>query len=231
MRYITKSGLEIHRYVMPGIESNMFITIEGEKALIIDPNVNQEAWRLMKERNVRYALVLITHEHYDHISGVNWLRDGFSVEVFSSEAAGRAMQNPAENMAKFWEIMLMDKPPEQKKAGMEVRDEKYSCYADTVFKDEMQLGFGKHRIRMRSAPGHSKGSALIWLDGVLFSGDSLVNGSGVICRLPGGNWKIYCEKTRSVIEGQPDEIFVCPGHGEPAPLLELRKYMNKFGNI
>ncbi len=85
---------------------------------------------------------------------------------------------------------------------------------------------------MQSAPGHSRGGALIFLDdNILFSGDNLVNGAGVICRTPGGSWKTYCEKTRPLIDGLPDDMCIMPGHGDSAKLSEIRKYLDKFGRV
>lgn len=229
------NNLKIHRYIMPGIESNMYLMMADESALIIDPNVNPDALAFMVERQIQNVLVLLTHEHYDHISGINWLREHFTdsaIEVVATEAAAEALQNPSQNLAKFWEVLLMGKPPEKIQAGMSVADENYSCYADRMFSEELQLSWEGHMIRMQSAPGHSKGGALIFLDdNILFSGDNLVNGAGVICRLPGGNWKTYCEKTRPMIDQLPDDICIMPGHGDPAKLSEVRKYLGKFGSV
>ena len=66
---------------------------------------------------------------------------------------------------------------------------------------------------------------------MLFSGDNLVNGAGVICRLPGGNWKTYCERTLPIIQALPDDTMIFPGHGLPSKLKELRKYLGKFGKV
>lgn len=233
--YLLMNELKIHRYIMPGIESNMYLMIADESALIIDPNVNSDALALMVQRQIRKVLVLLSHEHYDHISGINWLRENLpdcALEVVATEAAAEALQDPSQNLAKFWEVLLMGKPPEKIQAGMSVADVNYSCYADQTFSEELQLSWEGHDIRMQSAPGHSKGGALIFLDGnILFSGDNLVNGAGVICRLPGGNWKSYCEKARPVIDKLPDDICIMPGHGDSAKLFEVRKYLDKFGSV
>ena len=67
------------------------------------------------------------------------------------------------------------------------------------------------------------------LDGkLLFSGDNLVEGAGVICRFPGGSKKDYAAVTRPMLEALPDDVFICPGHGEPGQLGELRRYMELF---
>lgn len=224
-------GLQIYRYIMPGIESNMYLVIEGEEALIIDPNVNEEAIKLLTYRGIEKVVILLTHEHYDHISGVNRFREAFPAEVICTEIAAGVLDNPNKNLAKFGDILLMDKTKEQVVAGEAVWDRDYICRADKTFNSSLEFLWKSYHVHMKSAPGHSRGGALIFIDDILFSGDNLVNGAGVICRLPGGSWKIYCEETKPVIEELPDSTWILPGHGESGELGELRKYMEKFGKI
>lgn len=253
---IETDGTAIYRYVMPGIESNMYLIMEDDTALIIDPHICKEAVRELKKNKISNITILLTHEHFDHISGVNWLRNEFSggtdnsdtaysetddgesvsggtsgVCVISTDAAAAYITDPNKNMAKFWEITLMDLPKEKVKAGMAFEDKEYSCRADHTFSDSMDFCWSGHTVRMQSAPGHSKGGALIFFDQLLFSGDNLVNGSGVICRIPGGSWKAYCEITRPILEQLADDTWVLPGHGGPDRLARLQKYMQKFGQV
>lgn len=140
------------------------------------------------------------------------------------------LPDPDRNMARYWKILLMDKSQEAQSAGMTRYDPDYTCVADRTYERETEFLWQGLRVRMRQAPGHSKGGSLIWLDGnILFSGDNLVNGSGVICRFPGGSKREYANVTRPILEELPDELHVLPGHGEPGRLGELRKYMELFG--
>lgn len=236
MKTIEADGITIYRYVMPGIESNMYLTMQGDQALVIDPFRCEDAICWMKKHQIRDVMILLTHEHFDHISGVNLLRKEFSgeassVEVIATKSAAVYLPDPNKNMAKFWDITLMDLPKERIEAGMAMEDKEYSCTADKVFSDIMDICWNGHNIHMQTAPGHSKGGALIFLDGILFSGDNLVNGSGVICRMPGGSWKTYCEVTRPVLERLSDDTQILPGHGEPDSFARLKKYMQKFGHV
>lgn len=226
----TISGIKVWRYPMPGIDANMYIIIKGRDALVIDPNNNQTAVSFLKQNEIEHVLILLTHEHFDHISGVNMLRKHFDSLVVCSEEASLAVGNPNKNMAKFWEVTLMDKPDNKKMDGLAVRDDNYSCTADVIFKEEYKCLWNGHKVHALTAPGHSKGNVLYFLDKCLFSGDSLVNGVGVICRLPGGSWASYREKTKPIIECLDDNTMVFPGHGAPDILKNLRKYLVKFGS-
>jgi len=224
------NGKTFYRYKMPAIESNMYILAEGKSALIIDPNINQDALKEMQECGVRDVIVLLTHEHFDHISGVNWLRGYFSTVVVCSSICAEQLTDPSKNEAKFWEVMIMDKPKEIQEIGRAVKDEGYTCTADRTYEGEVNFCWQGHRVRMIQAPGHSKGGSLIWLDEtILFSGDNLVNGAGVICRPPYGSKREYTAVTRPMLEALPDDCDVLPGHGEPEKLGVLRKYLEFFG--
>lgn len=231
MEMIVIDEITIYRYVMPGIESNMYLVMEDDAALVIDPHVSSEAIIQMREHQIKDVMVLLTHEHFDHISGVNHLRENFSAEVYAAKAAAEYLPDPNKNMAKFWEFTLMDLPEEKVRAGMALENKEYSCTADKTFSDYMDLCWNGHKIHMQSAPGHSQGGALIFFDRLLFSGDNLVNGSGVICRIPGGSWKTYCEVTRPIMEQLSDDAWILPGHGEPDQFVRLKKYMQKFGHV
>ena len=220
---------QISQYKMPAIESNMYLLTEEHEALIVDPNINEQALTQLREEKVQRLTVLLTHEHFDHISGINWLRQFFEVEVICSAACAQNLSDSSRNMAKFWDVLIMDKPEEAKVAGEAVKDVEYVCCADKIFESEFSIDWQGHSLRLKSAPGHSKGGALIWLDEkILFSGDNLVNGTGVICRFPGGSKKEYAAVTRPILESLPDDLFVCPGHGEPGPLGQLRQYTDLF---
>lgn len=219
----------IYRYSMPSIESNMYILLADGQALVIDPHKSEEALELLHSYSVGKVKILLTHEHYDHISGVNWFRASFETEVVCSAECARMLPDPDRNMARYWKILLMDKSEEAQSAGTALYDPNYTCEADQTYEGETELQWQGLRVRMRQAPGHSKGGSLIWLDeDILFSGDNLVNGTGVICRFPGGSKKEYAAVTRPILEGLPNKLLVFPGHGEPEKLGEMRAYMELF---
>lgn len=224
------NGRTIYRYGMPAIESNMYILLADGQALVIDPHSSEEALILLHTYFVQRVTILLTHEHYDHISGVNWFRENFETEVMCSAECARMLSDPDRNMARYWKILLIDKSEEAQSMGMDRYDPNYACEADRTYEGELAFQWQGMRVRMRQAPGHSKGGSLIWLDeNILFSGDNLVNGTGVICRFPGGSKKEYAAVTRPLLEGLPEELSVFPGHGEPNTMGEMRRYIEYFG--
>lgn len=227
---VLPGGLRVCRYSMPGIDSSMYVAVEGAEALVVDPHISEEMVAALTEHSVKKLLIFLTHEHFDHISGVNYLRTHFACHVVCTKTAADILPDPNRNLAKFWDVLLMDKSPEEKAVGEAVKDEEYSCQADAFFDSDTAYRWQGHVIQARIAPGHSKGSALFFLDETaLFSGDSLVNGAGVICRLPGGKWAVFEEKTLPLLQGLKDDMMVFPGHGAADTVHNLRKYLVKFG--
>lgn len=212
--------MNIHTYSFYPIDSKMYIILENKKALIIDPCVSEEAWQLIKDYSVSEILVLLTHEHYDHISGVNWLRENFShVCVLCSSECAKALPNPSKNLSNFWEVLFVGKDEETQEYVRNMDIQPYSCEADESFSDEQTIEWEGHTLYLKETPGHSKGSICIEMDGkVLFSGDTLVTGYPTITRLPGGSKKEFKGTTLSYLRSLNPEFMVYPGHGEKQPL-------------
>lgn len=228
--YTIDSGLSVLRFVMPVIESNMYVACEGNSALVVDPNENEEAIIYLHGEGVKEVTILLTHEHIDHISGVNRFRREFDkVNVICSKQCAERIGDPSKNMAKFWDVVIMDKPEKVIEIGNELIDRNYFCDANITYEEEYGFFFDRHRIRMVVAPGHSPGGSLIFVDEeVVFTGDNLVEGNGVITRFPGGRKKEYLEITKPILEGLKEDIIVLPGHGKPDNMGNMRSYLVEF---
>ena len=65
--------LRVERFVWKYLDSNMYLVTCGNNILVIDPVECDEALQRCKEASS--ITVLLTHEHYDHICGLNRLRE------------------------------------------------------------------------------------------------------------------------------------------------------------
>jgi len=225
--YNPVGNIEIYRYVMPAIESNMYVIFDGDKALIVDPNMSEELFEELDRRNISDVTAILTHEHIDHICGLNELRDRINkVKVICSEKCAERIKSPKDNLAKFWDVIIMDRNEADRNLADEMIDRNYTCTANETYEDNKEYEFVSHRIRLISAPGHSPGGSIIFLDDtVVFTGDNLVEGNGVITRFPGGNKKDFWNNTAQVIDGLEDCCYIFPGHGKPGRMLEMRKFL------
>ncbi|QKS47915.1 MBL fold metallo-hydrolase (plasmid) [Paenibacillus cellulosilyticus] len=194
--------------------------LSNDKALIIDPCVNADALQLLKDNNIKDVTILPTHEHYDHISGINWMRDNVDCRVIAIDQCAQNMLDPRKNASAYFDALLFFYTSETKLP--EARVQPYRCKSDETFNDYKCFEWENHNIEIIHAPGHSDGSVCIRIDDkFVFTGDSLIKGKSTITRLPGGSKKKYSEITVPFLKSLPIDCVIFPGHGEPG-------YMHEF---
>lgn len=199
--------MEICRYESDLLSSNMYIVSENSHAVVIDPFSDIHA-----ADGLKIDKIMLTHEHYDHISGVNLWKEATGAPVLCSKICAENIAQPKKNLSyhfkEFCELqtwMKVEKMPQENPV--------YSCTADECFENELQLCWQGHTWNLFELPGHSQGSIGIMLDGnYFFSGDSLLEDSEIELRLPGGSKKKWQEISISRLEAIPNGVHVYPGH-------------------
>lgn len=207
----------VYRFPMPVIDSSMYVVPADGSCLIVDPCVSAEAEELLKTLGVRACTVLLTHEHFDHISGVNRLRELFACEVVCTEVCARRLEDPRKNGAAYIEALVMSKSKPERKLFVALADPQYVCRADHTYSKQMKLRWADMELTLLEAPGHSPGSQIIeigkrWY----FTGDSYIPGEKVITRLPGGSRREYEAVTRQYLNTIAPGSVLFPGHGGEA---------------
>ena len=213
--------MNITRNISQLLSSNMFIIEEGLHIIIIDPFVNERIIdTLIKEGKV-IDYIFLTHEHYDHISGVNWLKNSYGGTVVCGALCAQNIQNIKKNFSTFFSAFCeIQEYITVTKEMADVKD--YICTADKIIANNNIITWQGHSIKAFETPGHSPGSVCYLLDSkYLFSGDSLLKDFPVQLRFPGGNKKQYLEVTMPFLHGLANDIFVYPGHHEPFYLKEI----------
>ena len=195
----------------PLTESNCYILLEQQHCVVIDPNVEAEILALFQQRLLTPELILLTHEHADHISALTVLRERYPEAILCvSDACNDGIADRRINMSQRMEVYLSFRG----KAGVTYAP--FTCApADCTFSGSIDLPWRGHRFHLFPLPGHSPGGTGILLDDVLFfSGDYLLPDDEVILRFPGGDEKAYLEITKPTLECLPDGLRVYPGHGK-----------------
>lgn len=208
-------GQTIHKYILEPIKSNMYLIMGNQDAVMIDPIICEEAKTLLLENDVRKLTILLTHEHYDHISGVNFWRENFECHVIGNRYTKEAVKDPEKNFAAYWMYLWEDKGSTAQEAAGQSFDETYSCECEVGFSEEYDFMWNGILFWLMETPGHSRGSICITMDDAyVFTGDSLVDGNKVITRFPGGSRKRYNQITKPFLESLPDDTVIFPGHGQ-----------------
>lgn len=223
----------IHRFCEPGLESNMYILLSRDSGkddvIVVDPCVCKEAIELLQKKPITRIYILLSHEHYDHISGVNYFREMFSEEkvfVVCSEKCAERIMLPNLNLALYWDFLIEGLDDQKREQAEKIKNTEYCCHADIVFEEAHIFTWNNITINMKKAEGHSPGGCLIYLgDEVVFTGDNLINGNVVLCRLPGGSKRQYLENTKPLLMNIGNEVLICPGHGECGYINDLLQYI------
>lgn len=201
--------MKIYRLVSDLLASNMYIIEENNHAILIDPYIQKGSMK-----NLIIDKIILTHEHYDHISGVNYYKEKYNVPVLCSNACAKNIENPRKNLSRYFDALY--EIQDWIDTGIQpVIDYNYRCHADETFCDELVMEWQNHQLNLKEIPGHSEGSIGIFVDDKdFFSGDSLILGHEVNLRFPGANKYLWETVGKQQIESVDAGTHIWPGHFE-----------------
>ena len=203
--------LQMTVHVDPLTESNCYILSEKDRCVIIDPGDSRGLFRILEQEQLEPELILLTHEHCDHMAGLDALREKYPQARFPATALCDAgIQNARLNMSRVMGIYLHFRG----KPGLHY--EPFVCRkADETIPEDAVLQWRGHTLRFVPLPGHTPGSAGIFLDeSTFFCGDYLIQEEEPILRFPGGDEEAYRQITEPFLARLPEGILICPGHRE-----------------
>ena len=205
--------LELQQCVLGPVYTNCYIAKNKEtgEALIIDPADSPSKIELkVNAMGARPVAVLLTHGHFDHIMGVEAVREKYQIPVYACRQEEEMLREPSVNMT------------DQMGKSCSIRPD--------VFLDDLQVfeaaGFS---IQMIHTPGHTKGSCCYYLkeEGVLFSGDTLFCGSVGRTDFTGGSDSQIRDSLHRLLAALPDDTSVYPGH-DTSTTIGYEKRYNPF---
>ena len=202
-------------------DANSYVFAEEREVLIFDAVDSGEMISRLRAQGIENITVFLTHEHFDHISGLERLRSNFECRVIASAECSKRIQSPKTNLSSIADALISmrdhseiaKKVPEFSASG-----------ADVIFDGNGEFKWHNHKINCHSLKGHSLGSASYIFDGnMLFSGDELL-AIPVITRLPGGSTEKYWTEDMPWLESIKSKIsLVFPGHGQPGKIEDMIK--------
>jgi hydroxyacylglutathione hydrolase len=166
------------------------------EAIAIDPGDQpEEILAMARDMGVTIKLIANSHAHIDHILGVRGVQSATGAKFLLHQGDLSIARNAAGTAAGFLGRPV-EPPPEP---------DAYPVDGDEIDVDGVKL-------KVIHTPGHTPGSLSFYTEGMLFSGDTLFQGSIGRTDLPGGD---YDEEMSSVIDKLltlPDDTVVLPGH-------------------
>ncbi len=198
--------MEIKAYSSDLLSSNMYVISENGHAVVIDPFRDTD-----RGEGLIIDLMMVTHEHYDHISGVNAWKEAYCAPLLCSEACAANLGDTVKNQSRHFDVFCELQSWIKQDAPVDTEPD-YKCKADMTFKDKTEFEWQGHLFRLFEMHGHSQGSIGIYLDDLFFSGDSLLEGKDTELRLPGGSRKQWKELGEPRIKAVPPGTVIYPGH-------------------
>ncbi len=189
---------------------------ETREAVYIDPG--DEVDELIAEaRSARLAvkLILLTHAHFDHITGVARAKAAFDVPVWLHHD-DLFLYDAAPDQGRMFGLTVQQPPP-----------------VDHFYAPGQRFTFGRYVVDVRHTPGHCPGGVCLAIgrDGDaapdLFVGDTLFAGSIGRTDLPGGDHAELLRSIRQELLVYPDETIVHSGHG-PDTTIGAERTSNPF---
>ena len=215
--------IKIGRMVLGVCQTNCyFLYRDGEhEAIVVDPaDRGANIYGALQKNGFRVAGILLTHGHFDHIWGLDGLRDAANA---AAEAEGGG---PVQAYACEAERELL------KSARMNVSEQAgRACetYADVYVKDGQEITLAGMTCTVIATPGHTAGGCCYYFEeaGILVSGDTLCAESVGRTDFPTGSMGTLVRSIKDRLFVLPEDTRVYPGHGE-STTIGYEKRNNPF---
>jgi hydroxyacylglutathione hydrolase len=176
------------------------------EGMIIDPGAQAgQILKKVKEHGLDIKMIVLTHTHPDHIGAVKAVKDATKALVMVHEDDAYGLQSPSPM------------------AGPQSQPGK----PDRLLKSGDSLKIGNLSFLVLHTPGHSPGGICLFGGGVVFSGDTLFQGSIGRSDFPGGSQTQLLNSIHTKLMILPDNTPVYPGHG-PDTTIAYEKRRNPF---
>lgn len=215
--------MKIETLIVGPLDVGCYILVnENNEAVIIDPGGDaDEIIKLIKGHKLQPRYLINTHGHGDHIGANKELKALFpELKICIHEGDKEALTNPFKNLSALGGFQSKDyilrSPP-----------------ADVTLKEGDRITLGKIGLEVLHTPGHTPGGICLLSRSednkpdVLFSGDSLFQGSIGRTDFPGGNQQDLVKSLREKVLTLKEDTIVYPGHG-PSTTIGYEKANNPY---
>jgi hydroxyacylglutathione hydrolase len=184
-----------------------------KEGLFIDPA--DETDRLLSEASacgVRITYIVNTHSHIDHVMGNKEMVKKTGAKIVIHEKDAKSLLNPPPSLLDMFQAQ--PSPP-----------------ADIQVKDGDDVRVGKVGVQVLHTPGHTPGCISLYIDGMVFTGDTLFVGSVGRTDFPGSSFEALEKSIREKLYALPDHTVIFPGHhygATPTSTIQHERRHNSF---
>ncbi len=212
--------LIVEKYINELMSSNCYIVVDeaSKHCICIDPASEKSLREIdfIDNNGLKLDYIFLTHEHTDHTWGCNALVDKYAAKVICSEFC---KQNLAREFQAYF-LLYYDNP-----------DYQYTvCKVDKTTEElGDKLDWEGYSIEFIHTPGHSMGSICLLVDGMLFTGDTIMQSKPYINKRNGSK-DAFTQSLKMVFDRFNEKQTVYPGHGDVFLLGEISHYTNIQNN-
>ena len=201
--------MKLLSFVLPPLENNNYLLIDEvskEAALIDCSHSSKKILDSLVVEGVALKYIILTHAHFDHILGVKDIVKETGAKVLLHQA-----DEPL--LGQLNSYMQMLGMPEVEIPSV-----------DEFIEDGFVIKLGEQEIKVLHTPGHTLGGCSFFVDGMLFSGDTLFQESIGRTDLEGGDFMTLKNSIESKIYLLPEDVVVYPGHGSSTTVGHEKKF-------
>jgi len=204
----------IQTYVAGPVQANNYLVIDeaSKEAILIDcSDFVPQIVDCVKGNGLTVKYILLTHGHFDHVLGINRMKEALGAKVYVHKGDKEQVVNTRDVMTMF---------------GLPT-DGVVNPVIDGTLDDAGMMTLGNQEIKIIETPGHTPGGVCYLIGEDLFSGDTLFRGTIGRTDLPQGSFQQIKHSVLDVLFSLDDSIKVHPGHGESSTIA----YEKKFNDI
>lgn len=178
---------------------------------VVDPGFESDELSHLVEQDGHVQKILLTHGHFDHISGVQRLQKETGAKIYMDIDELMFVRDSTLNLAQMF-----------------YSDGVKPFRVDVPVSDGDTVTLGSLEIKVLHTPGHTSGGCCYVVEDVIFSGDTLMKLSFGRTDFPTGNNTQMIDSLRKLASLKGDyQVF--PGHGSPTKLEYERRYNSYMG--
>jgi hydroxyacylglutathione hydrolase len=191
------NNLTIKQFTLGHLKSNSYVITDSESVgVVIDAGENPD--QLIEYiSNFKVEYIFLTHSHYDHISGINLLKNYTDASVVIHHTEAEWLVDPNLNHS------------------IKTKSPIVSEWPDILIHGDEVVKCGSLTIKAFHTPGHSPGSTCYLINNqYIFTGDTLLSGLIGPTDLPNSNRNLLKNSIRNKLFTLNEDIIVYPGHGQ-----------------
>lgn len=198
----------VKKLVVGDLQTNCYILGDekSKEGVLIDPGGEPEKIeKLIQDEGLNIKYIILTHGHADHIAALSQLKENTNASILIHPADSDMLVEPSYNLSFFTGENLVC--PE----------------ADRFLNDGDKITVGALELEVLHTPGHSPGGISLFLDKVIFTGDTLFCEGIGRTDLPGASHTQLLHSIKNKILKKPDDTVVYPGHGPETTIGEEKR--------